>query len=162
MNELAIFQADNGALELRTDVSRETIWANLDQIAVLFNRDKSVISRHIKNIFREKELQQEVVVAKFATTTLHGAIKGKTQTKNVAYYNLDMLLSVGYRVNSIVATKFRQWATRTLKEHITEEYTINQKQLEKNKTQFLQTLEDLKLLVSNSQNIEVKPQLILK
>lgn len=68
-----------------------------------------------------------------------------------------MLLSVGYRVNSIVATKFRQWATRTLKEHITEGYTINQKQLEKNKTQFLQTLENLKLLVSNSQNIEVKP-----
>lgn len=152
--ELAVFQADDGALELKTDINKETIWANLEQIALLFGRDKSVISRHIKNIFKENELQKEVVVAKFATTTLHGAIKGKTQTKQVAYYNLDMLLSVGYRVNSKVATKFRQWATKTLKQHITDGFTINQKLIEKNKIQFLQTLEDLKLLTLNNQNIE--------
>lgn len=93
--------------------------ANLDQIAQLFERDKSVVSRHIKNIFNEEELEREVVVAKFATTTVHGAIQGKTQTKNVVFYNLDLILSVGYRINSKVATRFRQWATSTLKQHIT-------------------------------------------
>jgi len=76
-----IFQAPNGALELQTDTEVETIWANLDQISQLFNRDKSVISRHIKNIFKEEELDREVVVAFFATTTNYGAIEGKTQTK---------------------------------------------------------------------------------
>lgn len=109
--DLAILQTENGALELRTDGSKDSVWANLDQIATLFGRDKSFISRHIKNIFKEEELNKEVVVAKSATTTQHGAIKGKTQTKQVAYCNLDMLLSVVYRVNSKVATKFRQWAT---------------------------------------------------
>ena len=98
-NELIIFQSENGALELRLNGAKDTVWANLDQISNLFGRDKSVISRHINNIFKEKELQKEVVVAFFATTTQHGAIKNKTQTKQVAYYNLDMLLSVGYRVN---------------------------------------------------------------
>ncbi|MDO5637682.1 MAG: RhuM family protein [Myroides sp.] len=109
--DLAILQTENGALELRTNGKKDTVWAILDQIAALFGRDKSVVSRHIKNIFKEEELNKDVVVAFFATTTQHGAIKGKTQTKQVAYYNLDMLLSVGYRVNSKVATKFRQWAT---------------------------------------------------
>ena len=90
--EIAIFQAENGALELRTDNKQDTIWANLDQIARLFGRDKSVISRHIKHIFDEGELDKEVVVAKNATTTHHGAIKDKTQTKYVGYYN-NLVLS---------------------------------------------------------------------
>lgn len=159
--DLAIYQAENGALELKTDFNQETIWANLDQIALLFGRDKSVISRHIKNIFKEGELQKEVVVAKFATTTQHGAIKGKTQTKQVVYYNLDMLLSVGYRVNSKIATKFRQWATTILKQHITQGYSINQKRLEENKTKFLQTLEDLKIIAQGNTQIETKDILSL-
>lgn len=77
--ELAVFQAENGALELRTDEAKDTVWANLEQISVLFSRDKSVISRHINNIFKEVELNKDVVVAFFETTTQHGAIKGKTQ-----------------------------------------------------------------------------------
>ncbi len=137
-----IFQASNGALELRTDSDIETIWASLDQISHLFNRDKSVISRHIKNIFKEEELEREVVVAFFATTTEHGAIKGKSQTKNVVYYNLDLILSVGYRVNSKVATHFRQWVTQTLKQHITKGFTINESRLQQNKELFLKTIED--------------------
>lgn len=159
--ELAVFQAENGALELRTDRGNDTVWANLEQISALFGRDKSVISRHIKNIFKEEELNKEVVVAFFATTTQHGAIKGKTQTKQVAYYNLDMLLSVGYRVNSKVATKFRQWATIVLKQHITEGYSINQKQLEKNKLQFIQALEDLKILTRNNHQLKTSDVLTL-
>jgi death-on-curing family protein len=160
-NQLTIYQAENGALELRADAAQETIWANMDQLARLFERDKSVISRHIKNIFAEQELNKEVVIAFFATTTQHGAIKGKTQTKEVAYYNLDLILSVGYRVNSKVATKFRQWATQTLKKHIVLGYSINQNQILKHKTQFLQTLEDLKILTTDRPQIEVKDVLSL-
>jgi death-on-curing family protein len=149
-----IFQASNGALELKTDTDTDTIWASLDQISHLFNRDKSVISRHIKNIFKEEELEREVVVAFFATTTEHGAIKGKTQTKNVVYYNLDLILSVGYRVNSKVATQFRQWATQTLKQHITKGFSINETRIQQNKALFLKTIEDLKILTQHTSIIE--------
>jgi hypothetical protein len=103
--KLAIYQAKSGALELRTDVDIETIWASLDQMAVLFGRDKSVISRHIKNIFQAEELDEKVVIAFFATTTQHGALKGKTQTKKVKYYNLDMILSVNdkqYEIGKLI------------------------------------------------------------
>lgn len=160
-NELAIYQTETGALELRADTRSETIWASLEQIATLFDRDKSVISRHLKNIFQEGELDKEMVVAFFATTTPHGAIPGKFQTKQVAFYNLDVTLSVGYRVNSKVATKFRQWANSILKQHITEGYTINKKILEQNKEQFLQTLEDLKQLARSNPLIEAKDVLLL-
>ena len=159
--ELAVFQAENGALELRADEAKDTVWANLEQISVLFDRDKSVISRHISNIFKEEELNKDMVVAFFATTTQHGAIKGKTQTKQVAYYNLDMLLSVGYRVNSKVATKFRQWATKVLRQHITEGYSINQHQLEKNKEQFFKTLKDLKVLTKENSQLKATDVLTL-
>lgn len=156
-----IFQTNNGSLELKTDSNIETIWANLDQISQLFNRDKSVISRHIKNIFKEEELVREVVIAFFATTTEHGAIKGKTQTKKVVYYNLDLILSVGYRVNSKIATQFRQWATQTLKQHITKGFTINESRIQQNKDLFLKTIEDLKLLTENVSQIESKDLLSL-
>ncbi len=133
--ELAIYQAKDGAIEFKKDFNNENIvWANLNQIAQLFNRDKSVISRHIKNIFKSGELEQNSVVATFATTASDGKIY------QVDYFNLDMILSIGYRVDSKTATKFRIWATKTLKQHITQGYTINQKVLEHNKKQFLQTL----------------------
>lgn len=155
MNELAIFQAESGALELHRDAHQETLWASLDQISQLFDRDKSVISRHIKNIFKDEELNEISVVAKNATTASDG------KTYQVSYYNLDLILSVGYRVNSKIATKFRQWATTTLKQHITEGFTINPKILEKNKTQFLKTLEDLKILTNNNFQLETKDILTL-
>ncbi|MCX7728233.1 MAG: virulence RhuM family protein, partial [Bacteroidia bacterium] len=159
--EIAIYQTENGALELVSDSTAETIWASLDQMADLFQRDKSVISRHLKRIFEEKELSREVVVAFFATTTRHGAMAGKQQTKQVAYYNLDAILSVGYRVNSKVAIKFRQWATQILKQHITKGFTINEKVLQKNKQLFLQTLDDLKILIQHNQQLEAKDILSL-
>ncbi|UUV21335.1 virulence protein RhuM/Fic/DOC family protein [Paenimyroides aestuarii] len=160
-NELIIFQSENGALELRINGEKDTVWASLDQIATLFGRDKSVISRHINNIFKEEELQKDVVVAFFATTTQHGAIKNKTQTKQVAYYNLDMLLSVGYRVNSKIATKFRQWATKLLNQHITKGYTINEEFLKRNKAQFIKTLEDLKILTKENSQLKATDVLTL-
>ena len=128
---LVIFQAKNGAIELRGDVEQETIWATLDQIASVFGRDKSVISRHLSKIYREGELQKTSTVAKNATVQMEG---GRQVKRKIEYYNLDVMLSVGYRVNSKVATRFRQWATKTLREHITKGYTINRKQIAKNST----------------------------
>lgn len=153
-NELAIFQAVNGALELRADINKETIWANTKQIATIFDIDRSVVSRHIKNIFKDAELNEKEVCANFAHTTQHGAIVGKTQTSKIKYYNLDIVLAVGYRTNSVRAIQFRKWATETLKQHILEGFTINSAVLQKNKAQFLQTLEDLKILASNNTQLE--------
>ena len=103
--ELAIYQAPNGEIRLKEDIANETIWASLDEISGIFGRDKSVISRHIRNIFKDDELDENSVVAFFATTAADG------KTYQVKYFNLDLILSVGYRVNSKVATKFRKWAT---------------------------------------------------
>src|ERR1035437_990644 len=122
-NNIIIYQAKNGALELRGDSAKETMWANLDQIARLFGRDKSVISRHIKKIYDDKELKASSVVAFYATTASDG------KTYNVEYFNLDMILSVGYRVSSVQATNFRQWATKVLRSHIGDGYTLNEKRL---------------------------------
>ena len=97
--QLVIYQAKNGAIEFRGEFTRETIWGTQKQIAELFGVDRSVVTKHIRNIFKDRELNKKMVCAKFAHTTLHGAIKGKTQTKNIEFYNLDIVLSVGYRTD---------------------------------------------------------------
>ncbi|MDD4062583.1 MAG: RhuM family protein [Candidatus Pacebacteria bacterium] len=131
--DIIIYQGKNGKIDFRGDAQRETLWASQAQIADLFGVERSVVTKHIKNIFADKELDSEMVSAKFAHTTIHGAIKGKTQTKDVVFYNLDIVLAVGYRVNSSMAIRFRQWATKTLSQHIIKGYTINKKQLIKKK-----------------------------
>ena len=128
-NKIEIYQDINGQIEFKGDKYNETIWASLDQIAKLFNRDKSGISRHIKNIFKSEELDKDSVVAKIATTATDG------KTYQVEYYNLDMILSIGYRVDSKEATKFRKWATSILKKYLIDGYAINEKRI--NKTQEL-------------------------
>ena len=125
-NEIIIFENQNVKLEV--NMKDETVWLSLEQMAKLFNRDKSVISRHIKNILAE-ELKDEVVIAKFATTTKHGAMEGKTQTKEVEYYNLDMIISVGYRVKSKNGIIFRKWANKILKDYLIKGYAVNEKRL---------------------------------
>ena len=103
----------------------DTVWLTLDQMAELFQRNKSTISRHIKTVFESGELSREEVVAKFATTTQHGAIVGKTQTHLVEFYNLDMIISVGYRVNSHRGVQFRMWATQVLREYMVKGFAMN-------------------------------------
>ena len=119
-NEIVLYQPNN-AVALEVMVNNETVWLSLNQMVWLFDRDKSVISRHIKNIFVEGELQQNSVVANFATT----AADGKTYL--VDYYNLDVIISVGYRVKSQRGTEFRIWATKTLKDYVLKGYAINQR-----------------------------------
>ena len=108
----------------------ESIWATQKAIATLFDVDRTVVTKHLKNIFDTCELDKEVVCAKIAHTTEHGAIDGKTQTKEVQYYNLDAIISVGYRVNSIRATQFRQWCTYVLRQFAIRGYVIDKKRME--------------------------------
>jgi len=103
----------------------ETVWLNLNQMSELFDRDKSVISRHLNNVFKERELARHSVVAKFATTAADG------KTYQIEYYNLDVIISVGYRVKSQQGTQFRIWATRVLKHHLMDGYTINEQRLKR-------------------------------
>ncbi|HAS85098.1 MAG TPA: death-on-curing protein [Candidatus Yonathbacteria bacterium] len=143
--EVVIYQAKSGAIELRGDFGRETVWATLDQIAEVFGRDKSVVSRHLKNIYQEGELDTRSTVAKNATVQTEG--KRKVE-RIIEYYNLDAILSVGYRVNSKTATQFRQWATKTLRAHIVDGYTINKSRIAKNYDGFLKAVADVKALLS--------------
>ena len=126
-NEIILF--DNQGVKLEVNMKDETVWLNAEQMALLFGRDKSVISRHIKNSL-EEELNDEVVSVKFATTTKHGAIEGKIQTHMVDYYNLDVIISVGYRVKSKNGVIFRKWANNILKDYLLKGYAVNQRRLE--------------------------------
>lgn len=124
--EIILYQPDE-TVRLEVRLEDETVWLTQVQIAELFQKVKSTISFHISNIFKEGELSEEVVVRKYRTTTQHGAMLGKKQTHEVAYYNLDVIISVGYRVRSLRGTKFRQWATGIIKEHLLKGYTINRR-----------------------------------
>ena len=128
-NEIILYQPDN-SISLEVRVEDETVWLTQHQIANLFGRDRSVIGRHIKNIFKEGELEESLVCAKFAHTKDYGRRVGFTQKKDYSYYNLDVIISVGYRVKSIRGTQFRQWANRVLKEHLLKGYSINHRLLE--------------------------------
>src|ERR1041385_5871335 len=121
--EVVLYAAPDGTVQLDVRLEKETVWLSLDQIAKLFRRDKSVISRHLRNVFSTRELDRASVVAKNATTAADG------KTYQVEYFNLDAILSVGYRVNSKRGTQFRIWATRTLKDHLLRGYTLNEKRL---------------------------------
>lgn len=124
-NEIIIFENQNVKLEV--NMKDETVWLSLEQLAKLFNRDKSVISRHIKNIFAENELEMSSTVAKFATVQNEG---GRTVTRDIEYYNLDVIISVGYRVKSKNGIIFRKWATSILKDYMLKGYAVNQRRLE--------------------------------
>ena len=123
--EIILYQQDN-SLKLEVRLENETVWLSQIQMSELFGRDRTVINRHIRNIFIEGELQEKEVCANFAYTTQHGAIKGKTQTITVQFYNLDVIISVGYRVKSKQGTIFRQWANGILKEYLLRGYAIGQ------------------------------------
>ena len=127
-NEIILFENQNVKLEV--NMKDETVWLSLEQMAKLFDRDRTVIKRHINNVFKEKELNEIEVCAKFAHTTIHGAITNKTQTREIDYYNLDMIISVGYRVKSKNGIIFRKWANKILKDYLLQGYALNKKRLE--------------------------------
>ncbi|GHV72410.1 DNA-binding protein [Bacteroidia bacterium] len=122
-NEIVLYQPDS-LLKLEVRLENDTVWLSLNQIAVLFERDKSVISKHIKNIFEEEELSAFSTVAKIATVQNEGE---RTIERYIEYYNLDVIISVGYRVKSKRGTQFRQWANRILKDYLLKGYAVNQR-----------------------------------
>ncbi|OFY51838.1 MAG: cytochrome C biogenesis protein CycH [Bacteroidetes bacterium GWF2_41_31] len=139
-SNIEIYQLEDGKTEITVQLDSETVWLNLNQIVNLFDRDKSVISRHISNIFKEHELDKNSVVAKNATTATDG------KTYQVDYYNLDVIISVGYRIKSTRGTQFRIWANKVLKEYLIKGYSLNEKRLEKKSKQLKELQNSVKIL----------------
>ncbi len=139
-NKLVIFQAKNGALELRADNEKDTLWASLNQIADIFGVQKAAISKHIKNIYESGELEANSTVSIMETVQIEGSRQIK---RNIEYYNLDMIISIGYRVNSVQATRFRQWATGVLREYTTQGFVVNKKIIKKNLNSFIEYITPL-------------------
>jgi len=159
--EIVIYKSKEGP-KLDVRLKEDTIWLTQAQIALLFGTQRPAITKHLKNIFTTGELDEKMVSSILEHTTSHGAIQGKTQTKKVKYYNLDAVISIGYRVNSKRATQFRIWATKTLKEYLVKGYTINEKRLLQAKNQlqelqgaisFLQEKSKHELLTGQEQEI---------
>jgi hypothetical protein len=125
-NQVAIYKAPGGAVFLEVKLRGETVWLSLNQMADLFERDKSVISRHFRNVYTTGELKQNSTVAFFATIQKEG---GRQVERRIEFYNLDAIISVGYRVNSKRGTQFRIWATRVLREHLIRGYSVNERRL---------------------------------
>lgn len=123
--EILIYQNLDGNIKIDVRLEEETVWLTQAQIAMLFGKGRSTITEHIANVFKEGELDEKVVCRDFRLTTLHGAIEGKTQENSVKHYNLDVIISVGYRVKSLQGTQFRIWATQRLKEYIVKGFALN-------------------------------------
>ena len=122
-----IFQTQDGLTRIQVELEEETVWLTQEQMSILFGKGRTTITEHIRNIFLEGELQESKVCRKFRHTTQHGAIDGLLQTRDVKFYNLDVIISVGYRVKSIRGTQFRQWANKVLKEYLLRGYAVNQR-----------------------------------
>jgi prophage maintenance system killer protein len=140
-NGTIIYQAKTGAIELTQDANVHTVWATQNDIAEIFDIERSVVTKHVRNVLKDKELNASSVCAKMARTADDG------KTYQVQFYSLDVILAVGYRTNSSKAIAFRQWATQTLKSHITEGYTINRKRIKANYDEFIKAVDDVKSLL---------------
>ncbi|MDP2944275.1 MAG: virulence protein RhuM/Fic/DOC family protein [bacterium] len=140
-NQIVIYQAKSGALEIKKDFQAKTVWATQAQIAEIFDIDRSVITKHIRNILSDKELRAGSVCAKFAHTGNDG------KTYQVQFYNLDIILAVGYRTNSARAIEFRKWATKTLRSYILDGYAVNKNRISRNYQQFLEAVNDIRRLL---------------
>ena len=153
--EILIYKSPDESVSIDAHLENETIWLTQKGMAELFGVKTPAISKHLKNIFNEGELKEEVVISVLETTTKHGAIEGKTQSKLTQFYNLDAIISVGYRVNSSRATQFRIWATSTLKEYLTKGYVINEKKLKQEQDK-VKTLQNTIQLLSRSLSNQVE------
>ncbi|MGY6088623.1 virulence protein RhuM/Fic/DOC family protein [Avibacterium paragallinarum] len=154
-NQIEIYQSQDGSTQVEVQFNQDTVWLSLQQMADIFGRDKSVISRHLRNIFNEGELIKNSVVAKNATTASDG------KTYQVEFYNLDAIISVGYRVNSKAGTQFRIWATQRLKEYLVQGYTLNQKHLTEKGVEFSQVIALLDRTLSNQTLVNEEGKAVL-
>lgn len=157
-NKIVVYQNSSGAIELRGDIKNEIIWATQAQIAEVFKIERSVVTKHIRNIYKDKELEENRTCAKIAQVQIEGS---RRIVRNIEHYNLDAIISIGYRVNSKTATQFRQWATKTLREHITKGYTINRKQITKNYDAFMKVVSNIENLLPEHVNLDSRAVLDL-
>lgn len=157
MNSIVIFESGDQPVQVRLE--GETVWLSLQQLAELFERDKSVISRHLRNIYDSGELTREATVAKNATVQKEG---NREVLREIESYNLDAIISVGYRVSSSRATRFRQWATGVLRQHLVEGYSLNQQRLKERGIAFEQALDLLSRTLANRQLVSTEGQAVLQ
>ena len=146
-NSIVLFKDGDITLDVSVSVDKDTVWLNANQMAALFDKDEKTIRKHINNVFIDDELDKELVVAKFATTTQHGAMSNKVQTHMTQFYNLDVIISVGYRVKSKRGISFRRWANSVLKQYLLQGYAVNQHRL----VQLNQVIN----IFSRSENLEI-------
>jgi len=149
--EVEVYQDKEGSIALRVPVQWESVWLSANQMARLFGRDKSVVSRHIRNVFQEGELDERATVAKFATVQNEG---GRKVSRDIAHYNLDVIISVGYRVKSHQGVRFRQWATSILREHLVRGYTVDRKRLAENADELSKALELVRRSAGNIRRLD--------
>lgn len=159
-DKIAIYRSADGETQLEVKIDKEMVWLNVSQMAELFGRDSKTIRKHIDNAIRE-ELAGEVVVAKFATTTQHGAMTGKTQTHDVSFYNLDVIISVGYRVKSQKGVEFRMWANKVLKDYLVKGYAVNKALTEQRYSELKQLVTVLGRTVKSQEALTSKDALDL-
>lgn len=160
ITEFLLYSAPNGDVKVEVFLHNENLWLTQEKMAELFGVQRPAITKHLNNIFEDKELEENVVSSILEHTTLHGAIKGKTQTKQVKYYNLDAIIAVGYRVNSKKATQFRIWATKILKEYIIKGFTMDDDRLKNGqyfgKDYFQELLERIRSIRTSERRIYQK------
>lgn len=149
--EVEVYQSEEGGIALCVPLQWESVWLSAQQMVRLFGRDKSVVSRHIRNVFRERELDEEATVAHFATVQNEG---GRRVSREIAHYNLDVIISVGYRIKSQQGVRFRQWATAILREHLVKGYTVDQKRLAENADELAKALELVRRSARNIRQLE--------
>lgn len=153
---LVIYQAKNGAIEFRGDLQHETIWATRMQMAQIFDVNPQAITKHIKNIYREKELDGKSTSSKMELVQNES---DRMVSRQVDIYNLDIVIAVGYRISSVMGTKFRQWATKTLREYLINGYVLNKKQIQKNHQEFLKAVDSIQNLLP--EHVTLDPKAIL-
>lgn len=141
-SEVTIFKTEDGETEIQVKLKKDTVWLSLIQLTELFQRDKSVISRHINNIFKEKELEKPAIVANFATVQLEG---GREVERNIEFFNLDLIISIGYRIKSQRGTQFRIWVNKVLKDFLNKGYSLNAHKLIKQNEQLRELQKSVKL-----------------
>lgn len=154
--EIVIYQARSGAIELSIDAKQETFVLTQQQVAEIFDVQKAAISKHVNNIFNSGELTKKATVSILETVQKEGERKVR---RKIEHYNLDLVLSIGYRVNSVKATKFRQWATKTLRQHIVDGYTIDRKRIANNYDKFLNAMEEVRALLPDGHGVDAADML---
>ncbi len=151
--DIVIYQARSGKIEFKGDFKEDTVWGNLSQIAELFEVQKPAVSKHLKNIYEEGELDKKATVSILETVQTEG---NRKVARRIEYYNLDAILSVGYRINSKKATRFRIWATKTLKQHLIEGYTLNKNRIAKNYDNFLRAVSGVKAVLPKNSELRAE------